>query len=172
MDERRKRRMTKTIIAAILGLCLVFSAAATASSQNPGSVAPQFTLKDINGKEVSLSSFKGKVIILDFWATWCPPCREEIPDFIALQKEYGTKGLQVIGISVDKDKDALVKFYKDNGMNYPVVLTDGAVEAKYGGIRGIPTTFIIDRTGKIAKKYVGAISKKQFESDIKPLLGK
>lgn len=164
--------MTKTIIAAMLGLCLVFSAAATAAPQNPGSAAPQFTLKDINGKEVSLSSFKGKVIILDFWATWCGPCRSEIPDFIALQKEYGSKGLQMIGISVDKDKDILVKFYKDNGMNYPVVLTDGAVEAKYGGIRAIPMTFIIDRTGKIAKKYVGAISKKQFESDIKPLLGK
>jgi cytochrome c biogenesis protein CcmG/thiol:disulfide interchange protein DsbE len=164
--------MARALIAIILGLCIVLLSAGTAVSQNPGSAAPQFSLKDINGKEVSLSDFKGKVVILDFWATWCGPCRSEIPDFIALQKKYGGKGLQVIGISVDKDKNALSKFYKDNGMNYPVALTDGAVESKYGGIRGIPTTFIIDKSGKIVKKYVGATSKEQFEGDIKPLLGK
>ena len=157
----------------IIGLIFVFALAYNVTAQNIGSTAPQFTLKDINGKNVSLNDYKGKVIILDFWATWCPPRREEIPDFIALQNEYGKKGLQIIGISVDRDGIKSVKpFYENMKMNYPVLLTDGNVESNYGDIRAIPTTFIVDKKGSIAKKYIGFQPKAVFEKDIKELLGK
>lgn len=163
--------MKKKIAFLVLGLILISALAYNVTAQNIGSAAPGFTLKDINGRNVSLSDFKGKVIILDFWATWCPPCREEIPDFIALQNEYGKKGLQILGISVDREGLKAVKpFYENMKMNYPVLLTDGKIEAAYGGIRGIPTTFIIDKNGKIVKKYVGFQPKSVFEKDIKGLL--
>lgn len=165
--------MKRAIIFLIIGLVFVFALAHNVAGQNVGSIAPQFTLDDINGKSVSLNDYKGKVIILDFWATWCPPCREEIPDFIALQNEYGKKGLQIIGIAVDRDGIKSVKpFYENMGMNYPVLLTDGKVESRYGGIRAIPTTFIIDKKGSIVKKYVGFQSKAVFEKEIKELLTK
>lgn len=165
--------MKRAIIFLIIGLVFVFALAHNVAGQNVDSIAPQFTLDDINGKSVSLNDYKGKVIILDFWATWCPPCREEIPDFIALQNEYGKKGLQIIGIAVDRDGIKSVKpFYENMGMNYPVLLTDGKVESRYGGIRAIPTTFIIDKKGSIVKKYVGFQSKAVFEKEIKELLTK
>lgn len=165
--------MKKAILLLVAGLVSIFALANCVVAQNVGSAAPQFTLKDINGRNVNLADYKGKVIILDFWATWCPPCRDEIPDFIALQNEYGKKGLQVIGISVDREGVKVVKpFYEKMGMNYPVLLTDGKVETAYGGIRAIPTTFIIDKKGSIAKKYVGFQPKSVFEKDIKGLLGK
>lgn len=163
----------KKMVFLVVGLIFIFALAYNVTAQNVGSVAPQFTLKDIDGKSVSLNDYKNKVIILDFWATWCPPCREEIPDFIALQNEYGKKGLQIIGIAVDRDGIKSVKpFYENMGMNYPVLLTDGKVESKYGGIRAIPTTFIIDKKDSIAKKYVGFRSKATFEKEIKELLTK
>ncbi len=133
--------------------------------------APDFILPDLNGKSVSLSSFKGKVVILDFWATWCPPCREEIPHFKALYAAYHSKGLEVIGVALDQGGVGdVAPFAKDNGINYPLVIGNEAVVQAYGGIRGIPTTFIIDRQGRIVQKYVGARDKKVFEEAIQPLL--
>lgn len=132
-------------------------------------VAPGFTLTDMNGKSVSLADFKGKVVILDFWATWCPPCKREIPDFIKLQSEYGSKGLQIVGIALDQP-NKVQAFVKDNGMNYPVLPGTSEVAANYGGVEGIPTTFIIDKSGKIVTKYEGFRPKETFESQIKKLL--
>ena len=132
-------------------------------------VAPGFTLVDMNGRSVSLADFKGKVVILDFWATWCPPCKREIPDFIKLQSEYGSKGLQIVGIALDQP-NKVQAFVKDNGMNYPVLLGTDEVAANYGGVEAIPTTFIIDKNGKIVKNYEGFRSKETFESQIKKLL--
>lgn len=133
--------------------------------------APTWELKDINGKVVKSSDFNGKVVILDFWATWCPPCRKEIPGFIELQKQYEKAGLMVVGISLDEEGPAVVeKFMKSNGINYPVVMgTTETVEA-FGGIEGIPTTFIIDRKGNLRGKHVGFVEKRVFESEITPLL--
>lgn len=132
-------------------------------------VAPGFSLADMNGRQVSLSDFRGKVVILDFWATWCPHCRREIPDFIKLQSEYGSKGVQIVGIALDQPEKVRA-FVQDNGMNYPVLLGTDEVSSRYGGVESIPTTFIIDKAGRIAAKYEGFRSKETFESQIKQLL--
>ncbi|MEW6196431.1 MAG: TlpA disulfide reductase family protein [Bacteroidota bacterium] len=133
--------------------------------------AADFSLPTTDGKTLKLSDLKGKVVILDFWATWCPPCRKGIPDLIDLKKRYGSKGLEVVGISVDQEtKPDVVPFVKDYGINYPVVYGDNGVVMNYGGIRSIPTTFVVDREGKIVANYVGLYPKKTYEDQIKKLL--
>ncbi|MFQ6083532.1 MAG: peroxiredoxin family protein [Candidatus Aminicenantia bacterium] len=118
--------------------------------------APDFTLPDITGKKISLSDYQGKIIILDFWATWCPPCRIEIPAFIELYNKYKQQGLVIIGISLDREgTKVLIPFIKKYGINYPILLGNKEVVKAYGGIRGIPTTFIIDQRGKIRNKHIG-----------------
>jgi len=133
--------------------------------------SPGWELQDLDGKTIHSSDFNGKVVVLDFWATWCPPCRAEIPGFIELQKKYQTQGLVVVGVSVDQaGSDTVKSFAKKLGVNYPVVLTDAKIDAAYGGIDGLPTTFIIDRTGHIVKQHVGFTEKSEIEREIKPLL--
>jgi thiol-disulfide isomerase/thioredoxin len=131
-----------------------------------------FTLKDVDGTDVSLQSFKGKVIVLDFWATWCGPCKVEIPHFIEFQQKYGTKGLQVVGISVDDTVDKLVPYVKEMGMNYPVLqgLGHDAVQDAYGPILGIPVSVMISRDGKICATHTGLTGKDVFEQEIQSLL--
>jgi thiol-disulfide isomerase/thioredoxin len=133
--------------------------------------APGWELKDVDGKPVSFSQFKGKVVVLDFWATWCPPCRSEIPGYVKLQEKYRDKGLIVIGVSLDQDGPAAVKkFMGDFHMNYQVVMGDDSVAQAFGGVDGIPTTFIIDRTGKIRDKKVGAMETAEYEKVLLPYL--
>ena len=135
--------------------------------------APSFTLKDLNGENVSLSDFSGKVVILDFWATWCPPCKAEIPHFVELSEQYQGKGLAIVGVSLDREGVDVVKpFVQKFGIEYPVLISDGQVTKAYGGINSIPTTFVIDSAGNIRKKYVGYRDKSVFEADIKELLPK
>ena len=135
--------------------------------------APSFTLQNINGEKVSLSDFSGKVVILDFWATWCPPCKEEIPHFIELYEQYKDEGLAVIGIATDREGVSVVKpFVQKYGIQYPVLISDGQAATAYGGIVSIPTTFIIDSAGNIRQKYVGYRDKSVFEADIKKFLEK
>lgn len=134
-------------------------------------LAPDFTLKDIQDKDVKLSDFKGKVIILNFWATWCPPCRMEIPDLKKLYNFYKDKGLVIIGIAIDEDgKDSVVPFVKENKINYPILIGNMGVYRLYGGIRGVPTTFIINRQRKIVNTLVGYRDLRTFEYEIKKLL--
>lgn len=118
---------------------------------------------------MSLSDYKGKVIILDFWATWCPPCRKEIPDFIRLYDNYKDKGLVIIGISSESE-DTLKNFCTDAEVNYPIAIGTREIQQAYGGIQYIPTTFIIDKKGNIVNKHVGFTSYEVFESEIKDLL--
>jgi len=133
--------------------------------------SPTWALEDVNGELVKSSDFAGKVVILDFWATWCGPCRMEIPGFIELQKQYADKGLVVVGVSLDQDGASVVKsFMEKTGINYPVVLGDETIVSAFGGVEGIPTTFVIDRDGKIIRKHVGYTAKAEFEAEIKPLL--
>ncbi len=133
--------------------------------------APNWELKDLDGKTVHSSDFKGKVVVLDFWATWCAPCRMEIPGLISLQKKYAQRGLVIVGASVDEGGASMVKqFMEKLGMNYPVLLTDEKMQDMFGGIEVVPTTFIIDREGHIVKKYFGLTDESEFEQEIKPLL--
>lgn len=131
-----------------------------------------FTLKDMNGAEVRLADLKGKVVLLNFWATWCGPCRLEIPSFVELQEKYADQGFRIIGISVDDPPEALPPFAKRFKINYPLVVGVDRedVQKAYGPIFGVPMTFIIGRDGRICMKHVGPASKEQFESEIKSLL--
>lgn len=133
--------------------------------------SPAWELKDVDGKTVKSADFKGKVVILDFWAAWCPPCRAEIPGFIELRKKYQNQGLVVAGVSLDQGGAAGVKkFMEKEGVNYPVLLGSEEVVRAFGGVEAIPTTFIIDRKGRIAGKHEGFTDKDDFEKEIKPLL--
>jgi peroxiredoxin len=133
-----------------------------------------FTLKDVNNKDVKLSDFKGKVILLDFWATWCGPCKIEIPWFIEFHNKYAKDGLVVVGVSVDDTPDKLKPFVTQYKMNYTVLQGlnhDDFVDDAYGPMFGIPTTFVIGRDGKICMKHVGMSTNKDgFEREIKGLL--
>lgn len=131
-----------------------------------------FTLKDLEGKDVTLSAYKGKVILLDFWATWCGPCKFEIPGFIELYTKYRAQGLQVLGFAVDDPVPALKQYAAQMKMNYPVLVGQGRedVLAAYGPIPGLPATFIINRDGKICSSHMGLTEKQRFEQEIKALL--
>jgi thiol-disulfide isomerase/thioredoxin len=130
-----------------------------------------FTLKDMNGADVQLASYKGKVIILNFWATWCGPCKAEIPDLVKLQAQY-PDDLAVLGFSVDDTPEKMKPYASEYNINYPLLVGDGRedVQDAYGPLWGIPVSVIIDRDGKIAKKHSGIASREQFEREIKPLL--
>jgi len=136
-------------------------------------IAPNFILKDLNGNKVTLSDFKGKVIILDFWTTWCPPCREEIPHLIDLYAAYRGRGLEVVGIALEPYNLRGVKdFIQRYRVTYPVLIGDNKVSSDYGGIVSIPTTFVITQDAKIYRAYVGYQEKAVFEKDIQTLLRK
>jgi thiol-disulfide isomerase/thioredoxin len=127
-------------------------------------------LKDLNGGKLNLSSYHGKVVLLDFWATWCDPCREEIPRFIELQNELGKEGLQIIGISMDDDPQPVRDYYRQMKMNYPVAMGDAKTGELYGGILGVPIAFMIGRDGHIYAKHVGATTFATFEDEVEALL--
>jgi cytochrome c biogenesis protein CcmG/thiol:disulfide interchange protein DsbE len=133
--------------------------------------AANFSLKSADGKTYELSKFKGKVVIVNFWATWCGPCRQEIPDFIEAYKKYQGKGLEIIGISLDQDGwTKVVPYMQQSKINYPIVMGDEQVTEDYGGINAIPTTFIVDKKGNIVDQHTGTMSLKQLEAKLRPLL--
>lgn len=139
--------------------------------QANGDQAPDFTLPDINGENVKLSDLKGKVVALNFWATWCGPCRKEIPDFIELQNMYAQEGLQFVGIALDDGGVSVIKpFAEKLKMNYPVLVGNEAVTTAYGGMNAIPVTILIDKKGNMRGKFVGMRTKAVMESLILPLL--
>ena len=164
------RNHVKPPILAVLSIAVLLAANISPAAE-PKPVAPNWQLRDINGEPISLADFKGKVVILDFWATWCPPCRQEIPGFVTLQRKYQDKGLVIIGVSLDKQGPSVVKpFMRELGMNYRVVMGDEKIVSDYGGIEAIPTTFIIDRQGKVVTVHQGFTDKATFEAEIRPLL--
>ncbi|MBI5395004.1 MAG: TlpA family protein disulfide reductase [Verrucomicrobia bacterium] len=141
-----------------------------APATTPKTTAEIKTLKKAD-VDAYLAGLKGKVVIVDFWATWCPPCRQEIPGFIELQKTYGDKGLVVVGLSLDDAVEPVKEFYAKNGMNYPVFVVGEDTTKTWGNIEAIPTTFILDKTGqKVGEPHVGFAPKEEFENKIKPLL--
>jgi peroxiredoxin len=136
----------------------------------PHSAAPDFSLPELNGQQLQLSSYRGKVVLLDFWATWCDPCREETPHFVELQDKYGGQGLQIIGVSMDDGPEPVREFYRQFRMNYPVVMGNAKIGELYNGVLGLPIAFVIDRDGRIYAKHVGATDASVFEHDIVALL--
>lgn len=133
--------------------------------------APDFTLKDVNGKPVKLSDYKGKVVLLNFWATWCGPCKIEIPWFKEFETTYKNQGFAVLGVAMDDEGWEVVKPYlKDKEVNYRVVVGTEQVSVLYGDVESLPTTFIIDREGRIASIHIGLISKGDYANEIKQLL--
>ena len=134
-------------------------------------LAPSFHLKDLDGKDLNLEASKGRVVLLNFWATWCGPCREEIPGLIALQQRYKDQ-LQIIGLVVDEDDDKEARKVADTeGINYPVALADSNTRIEYGGITALPTVFVINTEGRVVQKHVGLFNPALFETEVRALLG-
>jgi thiol-disulfide isomerase/thioredoxin len=138
--------------------------------RNPATVAA-FTLRDLEGRDISPAAFRGKVVIINFWATWCPPCRAEIPDLIALQAKYRDQ-LQIIGISEDEESAETVKrFATEHKMNYPIVMTTRDLERSFPGVSALPTSFIVDRDSRIVQKHVGMLIADTTEQETRALAG-
>src|SRR5437762_10439368 len=147
------------------------SARATPVATLQGKLAPEFTLQSLDGKTVRLADFRGKGVLLNFWATWCQPCKIEMPWFVELQKQYGPQGLQVVGVAMDDaSPEDIGKFAKDLGVNYPVLIGKEAVGDAYGGIPFMPETFYIGRDGKVVDKVVGLIGKSEIAENVKKAL--
>jgi cytochrome c biogenesis protein CcmG/thiol:disulfide interchange protein DsbE len=145
--------------------------AATVKPENDRHPAPEFALKDANGKTVRLEDYKGKVVLLDFFATWCGPCKIEIPWFMEMERKNKDRGFAVLGVSMDDEGWDIVKpFLAELGVNYRVVIGNDSTAQLYGGVDALPTTFLIDRNGKIASVHIGLASRKDFEDGIEQLL--
>jgi peroxiredoxin len=167
-------------VAAVVAVMLFmgFHAARRAGAGGPpdsldpaGKPAPDFTLTSLDGKNVTLSDYRGQAVLLNFWATWCGPCKIEMPWFIELQKEYGPQGLQIVGVAMDDaSKEEIQKFVQEMGVNYTVLLGKEAVGQQYGGVDVLPTTFFIDRDGKIVSREFGLQSRSLFVDNIKKSL--
>jgi cytochrome c biogenesis protein CcmG, thiol:disulfide interchange protein DsbE len=139
-------------------------------STTAGRRAPDFSLPQLNGELLRLSTYRGKVVLLDFWATWCDPCRDEIPRFVNLENKYGPQGFEIIGISMDDSPDPVRDFYQRFHMNYPVVMGNAQIGELYGGVLGLPIAFLIARDGRIYAKHIGATDASVFEREIVGLL--
>jgi len=169
------------VVAMVVALMLVFGfklarrskqEAAIGNIQMKSGVAPDFALQSLDGKTVRLSDFRGKPVVLNFWATWCGPCKIEMPWFVDLQKQYGPAGLQFIGVAMDDagTKD-IAEFAQSMNVNYPILIGKDSVGDAYGGVQFLPETFYIDREGKVVDKAFGLKGRDEIEDAIKKILG-
>jgi len=169
---------TAVAVAVVAGLiavsgCDSTTVRAAVKSDKERKAAPDFALKDADGKTAHLADYKGKVVLLDFWATWCGPCKIEIPWFMEFEQKYKDQGFAVVGVSMDEDGWTVVKPYLQQlKINYRILLGNDKVGDQYGGVDSLPTTFLIDRQGRIAATHVGLSGgKDDFQNDIQRLLG-
>lgn len=163
-----------------VGLSLILAACSAGSGTARSAVkpeserrkAPDFSLRDADGKLVRLSDYRGKVVLLNFWATWCGPCKLEIPWFIEFERQHKHRGFAVLGVSMDEDGwEAVKPFVERLGVNYRILLGDDMVAQLYGGVDALPTTFLIDRQGRVASVHIGLVSRRSYERDLEELLG-
>lgn len=172
------KRLCRFLIGVVLQVLLLLPFASACLAQLPvirfvrdPDPAPEFNLKDLKGKDLNLEASHGKVVLLNFWATWCGPCREEIPGLIALQKRYADR-LQIIGLIVDDDGEKnILDVMNSEGINYPVALADSKTRFDYGGIAALPTMFLINADGRVVQKHVGLYNPALYETEIRALLG-
>lgn len=169
-----RNKLVMIALAAALGLagCSRSSTAVHVTPEKERRTAPDFTLKDATGAPLKLSDLRGKVVLLNFWATWCGPCEVEIPWFVDFQKAYRDRDFAVLGVSMDDDGWKSVRPYlQEHKINYRIVIGDDHLSELYGGVDSLPTSFVIDRDGRIAAMHVGLVSKSDYQNEIVNLLG-
>ncbi len=154
----------------ILAVCTTPAEEVSGSAGTTRKPAPGFTLPDLSGHKVDLLAYRGYVVVLNFWATWCAPCRAEIPELINLQNKYRVQGLRIIGVSLDDDAKPILEFSRKFNVNYPLVIGNAGLAERYGGILGLPVSFLIGCDGRIAARYDGRIDILRVERELKPLL--
>jgi len=159
---------------ALTRLLAVFVLCASSFAGSAGTLhhklAPRFVRTDLQGQRFDLAAFKGRVVLLTFWATWCQPCQVEMPHFVDWQSRYGPQGLQIVSVSMDDDEAPVRAMTQDRGVNYSVLMGDADLARNYGGILGLPVTFLIDRKGRIAAKFRGETDLGAMERSVKRLL--
>jgi len=168
----KSRFHSRVIILANVILAVSMPAAAQQSHSLLNRPAPAFVRADLNGRRVDLKTYRGNVVLLTFWATWCVPCRIEMPRFVEWQRNYGPAGLRIIGVSMDDDTAPVRELCRDNGVNYPVVMGDAKLGLRYGGVLGLPLTFLIDRRGIVRAEFKGEADLQEMENAIQSQLGK
>ena len=172
---KRRDPIVLIIVAVVISLMLVFGIQKTrhtpiqqtGAGKLQGKAAPDFALTSLDGKTLKLSDYRGKAVLLNFWATWCEPCKIEMPWFVDLQKKYEAQGFTVLGVAMDDSSPSdIADFAKKMGVNYPIVIGKEAVGDQYGGIPYLPSSFYIDRDGKIVDRVFGLMSRSEIESNI------
>jgi cytochrome c biogenesis protein CcmG, thiol:disulfide interchange protein DsbE len=158
----------KLLLCFCVGMCAAQSQVATTSLLHKE--APTFVRTDLENRNLDLRAYRGRVVLLDFWATWCASCQLEMPRFVAWQSQYGPRGLQIIGISMDDDPELARKLYKKMKLNYPVAMGDEKLGQLYGGVLGLPLTFLIDSQGKVLAEFRGEANLNLIEEQFKTLL--
>ena len=173
----RKRLLFLILVVGELAGCNQNSASPTqpkapVGAGEVGSRLPDFALKDLQGNDISSAALRGKVVLIDIWATWCHPCKKEMPGYQKLLDRYGSRGFAVVGLKSDimMDTEDPIKFAKEIGVHYPLAGASADIVQRFGGIEGLPTTFIYDRQGILRDKVIGFEYSQHFEDDVKPLL--
>jgi cytochrome c biogenesis protein CcmG, thiol:disulfide interchange protein DsbE len=159
----------------LAALCLampIFLMVSRTSFASDGTVpfAPDFTRTDLKGEALTLRGYRGKLVLLNFWATWCGPCLTEIPQFVAWQRRYKSAGLQIVGVSMDDAAEPVKLAYEKYHINYPVVMGDAALGERFGGVLGLPLSYLIDPDGHVVGRYQGKLNMKKVKTQIRSLL--